>query len=150
MSLNDRVFGIAMLVIAVAYGWAATTLPEPFGGSEMVGPDTFPRILAVILAGCSLYLIAKPDPDHPWPSGKTGLELILAVIVLIVYTALLVPLGFIIATGLAVGTLSWRMGASAWRAYATGFISGLVVFFLFTYALDLPLPVGPLGVLETF
>ncbi|GAB3686105.1 tripartite tricarboxylate transporter TctB family protein [Salinisphaera aquimarina] len=150
MKLNDRVFGIAMLVLAVAYGAAATRFPEPFGGSEMVGPDTFPLILAVVLAGCSLYLISRPDPDNPWPSARTGMELVLAVIVLIAYTALLVPLGFIIATALAVGTLSWRMGAPAWRAYLTGLIAGVVVFFLFTLALDLPLPTGPLGVLEEF
>nr|WP_298412556.1 tripartite tricarboxylate transporter TctB family protein [uncultured Halomonas sp.] len=148
MALNDRVFGVLMLVLAVAYGWGATQFPEPFGGAESVGPETFPTVLAVVLALTSLYLIVKPDPDNAWPSGSIWLELIIAVVVLIAYTLLLQPLGFVIATTLAVGTLCWRMGAALLKAYLTGLIAGVVVFLLFTYALDLPLPWGLLGVLE--
>ena len=37
---NDRVFGLIMLVIAVAYYYGATRFPVPFGGSEAVGPET--------------------------------------------------------------------------------------------------------------
>ncbi|MCG7601525.1 tripartite tricarboxylate transporter TctB family protein, partial [Halomonas sp. McH1-25] len=33
-----------MLVLAVAYGWGATQFPEPFGGAESVGPETFPKV----------------------------------------------------------------------------------------------------------
>ena len=43
---------------------------------------------------------------------------------------------------LAVGTLCWRMGAKPMKAYLTGLISGVVVFVLFTYGLELPLPLG--------
>lgn len=148
MAINDRIFGVLMLVLAVAYGWGATQFPEPFGGAESVGPETFPKILAVVLALSSLYLIVKPDPDHAWPVGRTALELVIAVVVLIAYTLLLEPLGFIIATLLAVGTLCWRMGASPVRAYVTGGVAGVVVFVLFTFALDLALPLGLLSVLE--
>ncbi len=148
MILNDRIFGILMLVLAVAYGWGATQFPEPFGGAESVGPETFPQLLAVVLALTSLYLIVKPDPDNAWPAGRTAMELVIAVLVLIAYTLLLQPLGFIIATLLAVGTLCWRMGAAPVRAYVTGLVAGVVVFALFTFALDLPLPLGLLSVLE--
>lgn len=148
MTLNDRIFGVLMLVLAVAYGWGATQFPEPFGGAESVGPETFPKVLAVVLALSSLYLIVKPDPDNAWPVGRTALELVIAVVVLIAYTLLLEPLGFIIATLLAVGTLCWRMGAPPVRAYVTGGVAGVVVFLLFTFALDLALPLGLLSVLE--
>ncbi|SHF05474.1 putative tricarboxylic transport membrane protein [Modicisalibacter ilicicola DSM 19980] len=148
MALNDRLFGVLMLVLAVAYGWGTTQFPEPFGGAEAVGPETFPKLLAVVLALTSLYLIVKPDPDNAWPPGRTWLELVIAVVVLVAYTLLLQPLGFVIATTLAVGTLCWRMGAAPLRAYLTGLVSGVVVFLLFTYALDLPLPWGVLSVLE--
>ena len=46
MRLNDRVFGMFMLILAVVYGLEATKFPEPFGGSESVGPETFPIILS--------------------------------------------------------------------------------------------------------
>ncbi|MEC8916389.1 tripartite tricarboxylate transporter TctB family protein [Salinicola sp. LHM] len=139
---NDRVFGLVMLVIAVAYYYGATQFPVPFGGSEAVGPETFPKLLAVILAICSLYMIVKPDPDNHWPASRTFVELGIAVVTLIVYALLLEPLGFIVSTTLAVGTLCWRMGARPIKAYLTGLISGVVVFVLFTYGLELPLPLG--------
>lgn len=143
---NDRVFGLVMLVIAVAYYYGATQFPVPFGGSEAVGPETFPKLLAAILAICSLYMIVKPDPDNHWPVARTFLELGIAVVVLIAYALLLEPLGFILSTTLAVGTLCWRMGARPVKAYLTGLISGVVVFVLFTYGLELPLPLGLLEI----
>ncbi|XKE43932.1 tripartite tricarboxylate transporter TctB family protein [Halomonas organivorans] len=148
MTFNDRIFGILLIVLAVAYGWGATQFPEPFGGAEGVGPDTFPLLLAGVLALSSLYLIVRPDPDNAWPWSRTGVELIIAVAVLIVYTALLQPLGFILSTLLAVGTLCWRMGATPLRAYATGGVAGVVVFLVFNFALDLALPLGLLSFLE--
>ncbi|NYS62480.1 MULTISPECIES: tripartite tricarboxylate transporter TctB family protein [Vreelandella] len=148
MTFNDRIFGVLMIVLAVAYGWGATQFPEPFGGAEAVGPDTFPKLLAVVLIISSLYMIVRPDPDHAWPWSRTGIELIIAVVVLILYAMLLQPLGFIISTTLAVGTLCWRMGSRPANAYITGAVSGVVVYFLFSFALDLALPLGLLSFLE--
>ncbi|SEM93454.1 tripartite tricarboxylate transporter TctB family protein [Halomonas caseinilytica] len=148
MTFNDRIFGILMIVLAVAYGWGATQFPEPFGGSEAVGPETFPYLLAAVLTVSSLYLIVRPDPDNAWPWSRTGVELVIAVVVLLLYTALLQPLGFIISTTLAVGTLCWRMGATLPKAYVTGAVAGVVVFLVFNYALGLALPLGLLSFLE--
>ena len=143
---GDRILGLGLLVLAVAYGWVAQQWPEPFGGAESVGPETFPTILAVVLAAGSIYLMIKPDPDAEWPLGKSALELVVSVVVLLVYALLLEPLGFIIATTLAVGTLSWRMGAAPSRAFLTGLASAIVVFVLFNYGLSLSLPAGLLEV----
>lgn len=140
--MGDRILGLGLLVLAVAYGWAAQQWPEPFGGAESVGPETFPTILSVILASGSLYLMIKPDPDAQWPVGKSAFELVVSVIVLVVYALLLEPLGFVISTTLAVGTLSWRMGATPMRAFLTGLVSAVVVFVLFNYGLSLSLPAG--------
>lgn len=145
---NDRIFGVVMIVLAVAYGWGALQLPEPFGGSEAVGPETFPLLLAVVLGLSSLYMVVRPDPDNAWPWSRTGVELVIAVVVLVLYAALLQPLGFIISTLLAVGTLCWRMGARPRHAFTTGGIAGVVVFLVFTFALDLALPSGLLAILE--
>lgn len=40
------------------------------------------------------------------------------------------------------------MGAAPVRAYVTGGIAGVVVYLVFTYALNLALPLGVLSVLE--
>lgn len=145
-SLGDRILGLGLLVLAVAYGWAAQQWPEPFGGAETVGPETFPTMLAVVLVAGSLYLMIKPDPDAQWPVGRSAVELLISLVVLVVYTLLLEPLGFVIATTLAVGTLSWRMGAAPRPAFLTGLLSAVVVFVLFNYGLSLSLPAGLLEV----
>lgn len=141
---GDRLLGLGLLVLAAAYGWVAQQWPEPFGGSEAVGPETFPTILAWVLGLSSLYLIVRPDPDETWPMGRTALEMVIAVLVLVVYAWLMEPLGFIPATTLTVGVLSWRMGAPPIRALVTGLISSVVVFVLFNTLLDLSLPAGTL------
>ncbi|MCD1647796.1 tripartite tricarboxylate transporter TctB family protein [Marinobacter adhaerens] len=145
-SFGDRILGLGLLVLAVAYGWAAQQWPEPFGGAETVGPETFPTMLAVVLVAGSLYLMIKPDPDAQWPVGKSAVELLISLVVLVVYTLLLEPLGFVIATTLAVGALSWRMGAAPRPAFLTGLLSAVVVFVLFNYGLSLSLPAGLLEV----
>lgn len=145
-ALGDRILGLGLLVLAVAYGWVAQQWPEPFGGAETVGPETFPTILSVVLVAGSIYLMVKPDPDAQWPLGKTALELVVSLAVLVVYAMLLEPLGFVISTTLAVGTLSWRMGAPLRRAFVIGLVSAVVVFVLFNYGLDLNLPAGLLEV----
>ena len=73
-------------------------------------------------------------------------SLVVSLVVLVVYAMLLEPLGFVISTTLAVGTLSWRMGAPARNAFLTGLISAVVVFVLFNYGLALSLPAGILEV----
>lgn len=143
---GDRLLGIGLMVLAVAYGWVAQQWPEPFGGAETVGPETFPTILAVVLAAGSIYLMVKPDPDAQWPLGRSALELVVSVVVLVVYAMLLEPLGFVISTSLAVGTLSWRMGAPVKKAFFTGLGSAVVVYVLFNYGLSLNLPAGLLEV----
>ena len=64
MTLNDRIFGVQTIVLAVAYGWLTSQLPEPFGGSEGVGPDTFPLLLAVVLSLAGLYMVVRPRPGQ--------------------------------------------------------------------------------------
>lgn len=146
---GDRLLGLFLFVLAVAYGWAAQQWPAPFGGHEAVGPETFPTILSVVLALSSIYLIVKPDPDTTWPLGRTAFELLLAVLILAAYALLLEPLGFVISTTVAVGLLCWRMGANYKGAFLTGLISAVVVFVLFNNILELSLPAGLLAFLES-
>ncbi|RKQ97092.1 putative tricarboxylic transport membrane protein [Kushneria sinocarnis] len=140
--LNDRIFGVLMLLLAVAYGWQAQQIPVSFGGGGPVGPSTFPTLLAVVLALTSLYLMVRPDPDNAWPLGRTLLEMIIAVLVLIVYTLTLEPIGFPIATTLGVAILCWRMGAPLLRAGLVGVCGAAIGYALFNYGLELTLPAG--------
>lgn len=146
--IGDRTLGILMLLLAVAYGWEASLFPEPFGGAEVVGPDTFPLLLSVVLGSSSVYLIVRPDPNQPWPVFKTLADLAFVLIVLMIFAALLSPLGFVLSTILMVSVLSWRMGARPLPSLLTGVSSAVAVYVLFNLVLELHLPAGILNLGE--
>lgn len=140
--IGDRILGILLLLLAVVYGWEASQFPVPFGGAEEVGPETFPLMLSVILGLSSIYMIVKPDPDQEWPGVKTLLDLGFVLLVLMIFSAMLAPVGFVISTTLMVGVLCWRMGARPMAAGLTGIGSAVVVYVLFNFVLELHLPAG--------
>ncbi|MFI8620947.1 MAG: tripartite tricarboxylate transporter TctB family protein [Marinomonas sp.] len=142
MRINDRVFGIFMLVLAVAYGWQATQFPIPFGGSESVGPETFPIVLAIFLSISAIYLMVKPDPDEKWAPGAMLLQLASVAVALLAFAWAIDEVGFIPSAILMVSFISWRMGASLKNSLMTGVISSVVIFLLFNYVLELALPLG--------
>jgi putative tricarboxylic transport membrane protein len=140
--IGDRILGVVLLLLAVVYGWEAAMFPEPFGGTEAVGPETFPLMLAVILGLSSIYLLVRPDEDEPWPHLKMLAELGFVLLVLVVFTLMLQPVGFIPATTFMVGLLCWRMGAKPIPSFVTGIGSAVVVYVLFNFLLELHLPAG--------
>ena len=142
MRINDRVFGMLMLIIAVAYGYEATQFPIPFGGQESVGPETFPIMLSLLLGISSIYMIVRPDPDEKWAPIGMLIELSIVVLSLLAFAWAIEPVGFMPAAALVVSFLSWRMGASMTKSLITGVSSSLVVFFLFNNVLELALPLG--------
>lgn len=145
--VGDRLLGLSLLIIALAYGWGSQQWPAPFGSHEAVGPETFPTLLAWVLGFSSLYLMFKPDPDQNWHWQQSGFELIIAVSILLAYAFIMELTGFVFATALAVSLLSWRMGASIRSAGISGVISSVSVFVIFNYLLKLPLPTSFLEVL---
>lgn len=142
MRLNDRVFGMLMLILAFGYGWEATQFPEPFGGGESVGPETFPIILSFLLAISAIYMIIKPDPDEAWPASTMLLELSVVALAILAFAWAIEPLGFIPAAVLMVSYVCWRMGAKPRQSITTGVITSVVMFFVFNNVLELALPLG--------
>ncbi|WP_421853672.1 tripartite tricarboxylate transporter TctB family protein [Marinomonas sp.] len=142
MRINDRVFGMLMLILAVGYGWEATQFPIPFGGQESVGPETFPIMLAIILGISSIYMIVRPDQDEKWAPVAMLIELSVVVLSMLAFAWAIEPIGFMPAAALVVTFLSWRMGASIAKSLITGVTSSVVIFFLFNNVLELALPLG--------
>lgn len=144
-TLADRLLGLAMLLLAVAYGYGAQQFEEPFGMAETIGPEAFPTILSVILGLAGLALLVKPQAGQRWPDTRTWLDIILVLIALIAFALLLEVAGFIISATLFSFFVSWRMGARAIKALIIGFCYSIGLFMLFNYGLDLSLPAGWLG-----
>lgn len=142
MRVNDRVFGMFMLILAVAYGWEATQFPVPFGGGESVGPETFPIILSFVLGISAIYMMVRPDDDQAWPAKTMLLELGMIVVAIFVFAWAIEPIGFIPAAFFVVSFLCWRMGAKVKSSLIMGLVSSVLIFLLFNYVLELALPLG--------
>lgn len=145
MRINDRVFGVLLLILAVAYGYGASQFPVPFGGQEAVGPETFPIMLSIILGIGAVYMVIKPDEDVKWPAVSMLVELAIVSVVLALFAFALEYLGFVLSATPAVAFLCWRMGATPVKSLLTGVITAVVIYVLFTRVLELALPSGILG-----
>jgi putative tricarboxylic transport membrane protein len=143
--VSDRLAGVVLLALAVAYGVTASGFQAMIG--DPLGPSVFPLVLAIPLGVFSLYLLFRPDPEPDWPWGQALLKQVLAVVALVAYAYLLEPLGFVLTTLLAVTALGCLLGARLWQAAVAGAATGIVLFVLFNNFLSLPLPAGVLGFL---
>lgn len=145
MRINDRVFGVLLLILAVTYGYEATKFPVPFGGQEAVGPETFPILLSILLGIGAIYMVIKPDEDAKWPALSMLLELGVVCLVLVLFAFGLEYVGFVLAATPSVAFLCWRMGATPAKSLLTGAVTAVVIYVLFTRVLELALPSGILG-----
>ena len=140
--MSDRIAGTLLLALAIWYGFTAGQYAAGF--SDPLGPAVFPQLLSVPLGLLSLYLILRPDAEPNWVGGRALARQTAAVVTLVAYALALEPVGFIVATLLAVALLARLLGAS-WRQGA-GVGAGLAsaLFVAFDIVLGLPLPAGRL------
>ncbi len=143
---SDRIFGLVVLMTALAYIASATQIQTSFL-ADPVGPKAFPILVGIIASISSLFLILRPDPDPDWPTRKTFGALLIAVIVLVVYAYLLKPLGFIIPTAITAAILSYQISPRPGPAVAAGAGLSVGLFVLFKFALGLGLVAFPKGLL---
>jgi putative tricarboxylic transport membrane protein len=143
--VSDRLTGLVLLALAVAYGITASGYQAMIG--DPLGPAVFPVVLAIPLGLFGVYLIVRPNREPDWPKGPALLKQVLALVAFVAYAYVLEPLGFVVSTFLAVVALGWLLGASLYQASAAGAGIALALFVLFDSLLGLPLPPGVLGFL---
>lgn len=142
-----RLFAGIWLLVCAFLAVTAWGFQAPFS-YDPVGPRAYPLLLLALMGGGALWLLLKPNGDTAPPiSWFLARKVILCVLALLAYALLFEPLGFILSTalaGFALGVLfNGRLGLSA----ISGVLMGLLLYGLFDYLLDVPLP---LGVLEVF
>jgi putative tricarboxylic transport membrane protein len=142
--MSDRLHGGLAILLAIALivgAWQIQTgmMLDP------LGPRSFPIIIGVVLAIGGLYPLLRPDPEPDWPAAGRALEIALAVVVMILYALLLEPLGFIVASTLAVFELCWRLGGGLGTSVLAGIGVALLIYTVFHLILGLSLPRGLLA-----
>lgn len=119
-----------------------------------VGPEAFPRALAVGLFLCCLALLVtnlKTTEANKAPAPTLSLKdawirnALLALVVITVYALLWEPVGFLIVTPFALFALIYLMGKRQWRLMIIVSVAApIVVWALFRYLLGITLPMGVL------
>jgi putative tricarboxylic transport membrane protein len=143
LSLTARAVPALLAILALAYGLAARRYTVSFV-ADPLGPRAAPWLLAALLLLCALVLLARPGTPPAWP-GRDGLRRVgLAALAIAAYVALLDPLGFVLATALFVGALARIAGGPFLAGGAAGLVFATGLYYLFVFALDLPLPIGRL------
>ncbi len=103
----DRIFNLILVVLGVALYWHSDTMTTELTSGN-IGPDVLPRVLAVALiftAGLNLLTVVRKQPantkgtDEQDDSARSAYTKFLILVgLLVTYTLLLEPLGYVIST----------------------------------------------------
>ena len=143
---SDRIFGLVVVLVALAYGVSATQIQSSFL-AEPVGPRMFPYLISGVAGICGFFLMARPDPDPDWPAMRTFGALAFSVAVLVAYAYALKPMGFLVPTALAAGLLSYQISPQPAKAAMAGVGLSVGLFVLFKFVLGLGLFAFPKGMI---
>ena len=125
----------------IAWGFQAPFAYDP------VGPRAYPLLLLALMGAGSLWLVIKPGMLDQQLHVPTVMRSTLCVLVLLAYALLFEPLGFVASTALAAFFLGLLYTGRLVYCAISGVLMGVLLYGLFDYLLDVPLP---LGVLEAF
>lgn len=145
--------GCFLAFLGLVAAWASSSIDEGAGGQ--LHPRTFPMLLGVLLFLGGGLLAASGltgkvgDQPIEWPDRRGWKYWSIALVSLVLYVALSLPLGFLICTFLFVAGFIWYYGRHH-PMYAAAWAVGVVVFvyFVFVRLLDMTLPMGPLSFLS--
>lgn len=138
MIKSDRIFGLVVVLVALAYVASATQVQTSFL-SDPVGPKAFPMIVGSIAALCGAVMVLRPDEEPDWPELRTFGALLVSVVALVIYAYALKPLGFLIPTAIIAALLSYQINPRALPAVLSGFGLSIGLFVLFKFILGLGL-----------
>ena len=155
---KDTIMGVFSVVIGSVYLISTTTIPITAAGDQ-VGPRVFPYIIAVLVIGCGLWLLAKEFLSKNRQSFSWGfiadrwvwVRILLTMAAGICYGLVLDGLGYLIATFLFMIVVCEMINVGRHGQnliIATGF--PIVTFVSFALLLKLSLPRGILGAVLPF
>jgi putative tricarboxylic transport membrane protein len=116
-----RLFAAVWLLVCAFLAVVAWGFQAPFS-YDPVGPRAYPLLLLTLMAASALWL--------------------LCIGALLAYALLFEPLGFILSTALAGFSLGLLFGGRPLLSAISGALMGVLLYLLFDYLLDVPLPLG--------
>ena len=150
MRINDAVFGVILIVFALAAMAYTTTFPRLHGQSY--GPDLFPIIICLGLLICGVMLVVQGYRTRAtvpmatmgaWARERGTLTTLVALIAsIIAYILFADAIGFVPMSIAILTLLMVRLGTSLGISLLIAVITTLVIHTLFAKLLLVPLPWG--------
>jgi len=150
--LLQRIFCAALLLACTGLALMAWPYHASFS-YEPVGPRAYPLLMLGLMSLALIYMLFRPQPtkhteDEPALDRPTLTKIGLCVLLLLVFAGTFESLGFILS--------SMLIGIPMARLYGGRWLPGAVIitlmsvglYLLFDKAMDVPLPLGLLDVLE--
>ncbi|QTN44763.1 tripartite tricarboxylate transporter TctB family protein [Pseudomonas sp. o96-267] len=136
-----RLFAAIWLLLCAFLAVIAWGFQAPFA-YDPVGPRAYPLLLLVLMAAGAAWLIFKPGPQTEALSRQALQRAGLCILTLLAYALLFEPLGFVLSTALATFVLGLLFTGRVLPCLISGALMGVLLYALFDYALDVPLPLG--------
>ena len=136
--MSDRITGLILAVLALAFAAGASQLEEPFF-ADPLGPKAFPLLVSAVAFLAGATMVMRPDAEPAWPGLATLIRLAIATIILVAYAHALKPLGFLLPTAIASAALSYQIRPRAGQSVVIGLALSAGLFVIFKYALGLGL-----------
>lgn len=148
----QRIFAGLLLLACAGLALMAWPYQAPFS-YEPVGPRAFPLLMLGLMGVALLYLLIRPTPivhteEDPELDRKTLIKIGACIVLLLIFAGLFEPLGFILSS-ILIGIPMARLYGGRWLpSVVVVILMSVGLYLLFDKAMDVPLPLGLLSVLE--
>jgi putative tricarboxylic transport membrane protein len=150
--LLQRIFASALLLACVSLALMAWPYQAAFS-YEPVGPRAFPLLMLSLMMLGLLYLLLRPtaivhSEEDPPLDRPTLIKIAACTVLLLIFAGLFEPLGFILSS-ILIGIPMARLYGGRWKlSVVVVTLISVGLYLLFDKAMDVPLPLGLLDVLE--
>lgn len=142
--MQQRLFAIFLLAISVLLAFLALDYNASFS-YEPVGPRAFPWLILVGVGLCSAVMLLERQPqsdEMPPKDHQMTVKLVLCILLFLGYAAFFENAGFILSSAVFAICMA-RLYGALWKvALCVMPLLVLVLYGLFEYVLDVPLPLG--------
>ena len=150
--LLQRIFASVLLLACVGLALMAWPYQAAFS-YEPVGPRAFPLLMLGLMGLGLIYMIFRPTPvvhseEDPQLDRDTLIKIAVCVVLLLIFAGTFESLGFILSS-LLIGIPMARLYGGRWLPSVVIIsVMSVGLYLLFDKAMDVPLPLGLLDVLE--
>jgi putative tricarboxylic transport membrane protein len=148
----QRIFAAFLLLVCAGLAAMAWPYQAPFS-YEPVGPRAFPLLMLGLMSIALIYMLFRPAPivhteEEPELDRETIIKICICVALLLIFAGTFEPLGFILSS-ILIGIPMARLYGGRWvPSVIVVILMSIGLYLLFDKAMDVPLPLGLLDVLE--